>query len=100
MPSWRGSASASEPSFFPALDLADVVKMAPGFHVRNDDTIEARHLKSGRCIPTIYVDGMRNPLYIGIENVLAVAAFPDMAGVPVEYRDTRNCAVILVWMKR
>jgi hypothetical protein len=82
-----------------ALDLADVVKMAPGFR-RGQDTIEARAVGSGRCIPTVYVDGMRNPAYFQIDEVLAVAAFPDMTGVPVEYRDQRNCAVILVWMKK
>jgi hypothetical protein len=83
-----------------ALDLADVVKMAPGFR-RGKDTIEARAGGSGgRCIPTVYVDGMRNPAYLQIDEVLAVAAFPDMTGVPVEYRDQRNCAVILVWMKK
>jgi hypothetical protein len=82
-----------------ALDLADVVKMAPGFR-RGKDTIEARAVGPGRCVPTVYVDGMRNPAYLQIDEVLAVAAFPDMTGVPVEYRDQRNCAVILVWMKK
>ena len=82
-----------------ALDLADVVQTAPGFR-RGKDTIEARTVGSGRCVPTVYVDGMRNPAYLQIDEVLAVAAFPDMTGVPVEYRDQRNCAVILVWMKK
>jgi hypothetical protein len=89
-----------DPRLERALNLNDVLKMAPGFHLRNDDTLEARASSNRRCVPTIYVDGMRNPPYINIQDVLAVAGFPAMPGVPVEYRDPRNCAVILVWMKR
>jgi hypothetical protein len=91
-----------DPRLERALYLNDVARYATGFHLRNDDSIEARYEGSKRCIPTIYVDGMRNPLSLGgqMEDVLAVAAFPDMTGVPVEYRDMRNCAVILVWMKK
>jgi hypothetical protein len=89
-----------DPRLERAHNLSDVLKMAPGFHLRNDDTLEARANGHLRCVPTIYVDGLRNPPFVQIQDAIAVAGFPDMAGVPVEYRDSRSCAVILVWMKR
>jgi hypothetical protein len=90
-----------------AISLQDLMKYAPGFHIRNDDTLEARvqgttvkgKPTNRRCIPTIYVDGVKSMSFIPMGEVLAVAAYPDLAGVPVELRDGRNCAVILVWMK-
>jgi hypothetical protein len=35
-----------------------------------------------------------------MQDVLAVAMYPDLTGVPVQWRDPRTCAVIAVWTKR
>jgi hypothetical protein len=53
-----------------------------------------------RCIPTVFVDGVREEMMVPMTDVLAVAAYPDLAGTPVNLRDGRMCAAIMVWTKR
>ncbi|MEP6621061.1 MAG: carboxypeptidase-like regulatory domain-containing protein [bacterium] len=90
-----------------AADLiADVVKVVPGFAITGSGTIEARvtgGLSLRRCSPTVFVNGDRSPLgMLGIRmaDVLAVAAYPDVIGIPVQWKDARTCAVIAVWTKQ
>jgi hypothetical protein len=87
--------------------LSDVVQLAAGFHIDQRGALEARvmggSIRNGlqRCHPTLYVDGFRDgPMPALMSEVLAVAAYPDMAGTPVQWRDPRTCAVIAVWTKR
>ena len=88
--------------------LTDLVKVAPGFHVGinrfGNEVIEGRAVASrmvpGRCLPDLIVDGMRvDTLMIPMKDVLAVAAYPDLLGVPVQYRRPGTNCAILVWTK-
>ena len=54
----------------------------------------------GRCRPTLYIDGVRSDtLVYPMKDVLAVAMYPDLSGVPVQWRDRRTQCVIAVWTK-
>jgi hypothetical protein len=90
---------AGDPALATAHILRDIVPLAHGFTVDGKDNILARFQGRKRCSPTIYVDGIRSAELVPIEQVLGVAMYPDMTGVPVQYRDLRNCAVILIWVK-
>jgi hypothetical protein len=88
------------------MKRADVVQLAAGFHIDQKGALEGRvigGLKNGltRCVPTLYVDGFRGgPMPALMSEVLAVAAYPDMAGTPVQWHVLGTCAVIAVWTKR
>jgi len=88
-----------------AETLSDLARVAAGFRIGKNDTIEGRviggPLKNGlnRCHPTLYVDGVRNGMMVPMKDVLAVIMYPDLAGVPVQWRDMRTCGVIAVWTK-
>ncbi|MEP6619012.1 MAG: carboxypeptidase regulatory-like domain-containing protein [bacterium] len=102
LPGSDALASASVP--------ADVARAAAGFQYITDSHIEGRILGSRllqRCIPTIYLDGqifteglrLLNTI-VPMEQVLAIAAYPDVTSIPMEWRDPRTCAVFAVWRKR
>ncbi|MEO8622034.1 MAG: carboxypeptidase-like regulatory domain-containing protein [bacterium] len=84
--------------------LSDLLQYAAGFHLDGHGGMEGR-VKGGlgltRCRPTYFIDGRR---MLGLEmppmsDVLAVAAYPDIAGTPVNWRDGRMCAAIAIWTK-
>lgn len=89
-----------------AKSLSDLARVAPGFRIGKGHSIEGRIIgkySTGlkRCVPTLYINGIRSDtLGFPMEDVLAVAMYPDLMGVPVQYHDLRNCGAILVWMKK
>jgi hypothetical protein len=87
-----------------AETLGDLAAVAAGFRIGQGDTIEGRVIGGSRglarCHPTLYVDGIRNGSMVPMKDVLAVAMYPDLTGVPVQWRDMRTCGVIAVWTKR
>lgn len=88
-----------------AKSMSDLARVAAGFSIMRGDTILGRIVggfKNGlaRCRPTIFVDGVRSDTVSApMDEVLAVAMYPDLMGVPVQLRDGRTCGAILVWMK-
>jgi hypothetical protein len=55
----------------------------------------------------VYIDGLRAPGgleqlndELRMDQVLAMETYPDMASVPLIWRNSRTCAVIAVWTKR
>jgi hypothetical protein len=83
-----------------ALGLTDLVRTAAGFDIHGMGRVIGGSKGLNRCRPTLFVDGMRDAPMVPMREVLAVAAYPDVAGTPVNWRDGRMCAAIAVWTKR
>jgi hypothetical protein len=97
-----------------AIFPSDVLRAARGFFANKDpDSIKARGCEyppqRGRNPKKlqVYVDGARYPLgleglntLVQARNVLAIETYPDMVGVPPQWRTSDACALVIVWTKR
>ncbi|MEO8333915.1 MAG: carboxypeptidase regulatory-like domain-containing protein [bacterium] len=92
-----------------ALNPVDVLRTARGFSYVGSDSVMARgcsHAAASQSI-ALYLDGLRFKAgmdelrsAVPIRDLLAVEAYPDIATMPLQWRNDDSCAVIAVWTKR
>jgi hypothetical protein len=100
-----------------AMFPTDVLRAARGFFANKDpDSIKVRGCEyppqrrttttRGKTIK-VYVDGALYPpgiaglnSLIRASDILAIEAYPDLVGVPPQWRTSDACALVIVWTKR
>lgn len=85
-----------------ALLPEDAIRTARGF-----TQMKPRGCEYQKGVIAVYLDGFRFPQGLGdvvnqvpMKDILAIEAYPDMMGVPPQWRTSDACAVIAVWSKR
>lgn len=96
-----------------AMYPSDVLRAARGFSYKGRDSVRIRGCdyppqpsRNGKRLQ-VYVDGARYPLgleglnsLIQASDILAIEAYPDLVGVPPQWRTNDACALVIVWTKR
>lgn len=91
-----------------AFHITDLLRGMPGVHVTGSGRSYAVRLRSvtgmagGRCIPTVYLDGMpisANDLndLVSPSDLTGVEVYPGISASPGEFPPRQACGVIVLW---
>jgi len=88
-----------------AFALTDALRLTPGVQVVPSGSFGHVILLRGRCVPEVYLDGMRmSDGYESVDDippgqVAGIEVYAGVSEAPVQYQ-ANGCGVVLVWTKR